>query len=86
MNSNIVVWHKKRVSREYRDRFHGHKSLSLWFTGLPGAAKSILANALESRLHTNACATVVLDGDNVQLVYVGISVFHRKIELKIFVA
>lgn len=38
----------------------------LWFTGLSGAGKSTLANALEARLHSRGCATVVLDGDNVR--------------------
>lgn len=66
MKSNNVVWHTTAVSREDHNQLHGHRSLILWFTGLSGAGKSTLANALEARLHSQNCATIVLDGDNVR--------------------
>ena len=66
MKSDNVVWHKTAITRENRNRLHGHRSLILWFTGLSGAGKSTLANALEARLHEQGCATIVLDGDNVR--------------------
>jgi bifunctional enzyme CysN/CysC len=39
----------------------------LWFTGLSGAGKSTIANAVERRLHSLGRHTYVLDGDNVRL-------------------
>ena len=66
MKSKNVVWHQTAITREDRNRLHGHRSLILWFTGLSGAGKSTLANALETRLHEQGCATIVLDGDNVR--------------------
>jgi bifunctional enzyme CysN/CysC len=39
----------------------------LWFTGLSGAGKSTIANAVERRLHALGRHTYVLDGDNVRL-------------------
>ena len=38
----------------------------IWFTGLSGAGKSTIANALEQRLFTLGRHTTVLDGDNVR--------------------
>jgi bifunctional enzyme CysN/CysC len=38
----------------------------VWLTGLSGAGKSTIANALERQLHALGCHTVLLDGDNVR--------------------
>src|SRR5215831_8940357 len=35
----------------------------IWLTGLPGAGKTTLANALEARLRDAGCPSCVLDGD-----------------------
>ena len=42
------------------------KPLTLWFTGLSGAGKSTIANALERKLHALGKHTITLDGDNVR--------------------
>jgi len=55
------------IAREDRERLNGHKSRVIWFTGLPGAGKSTLANALEKELHAQGKRTYILDGDNVRL-------------------
>jgi bifunctional enzyme CysN/CysC len=39
----------------------------VWLTGLPGAGKTTLANALELRLRAAGRATCVLDGDAIRL-------------------
>lgn len=54
------------VSREARADIKGQKPVVLWFTGLPGAGKSSLANALEVRLNAMGVHTTLLDGDNVR--------------------
>lgn len=66
MKSDNVVWHQTAITRQDRNKLHGHKSCIVWFTGLSGAGKSTLANALEQRLYDANCATIVLDGDNVR--------------------
>jgi bifunctional enzyme CysN/CysC len=38
----------------------------LWFTGLSGAGKSTIANALEKHLHVEGKHTCLLDGDNIR--------------------
>jgi adenylylsulfate kinase len=65
-NNNNVVWHKATVTQERREKLNGHRSVSLWFTGLSGSGKSTLAHAVEERLHQSGCRTFVFDGDNVR--------------------
>jgi len=38
----------------------------LWFTGLPGAGKSTIANLVEKKLHSLGKHTYILDGDNLR--------------------
>lgn len=61
-----VVWHQSVVSRADREQRNGHKSVLLWFTGLPSAGKSTLSHAVEERLYRDGLRTIVLDGDNVR--------------------
>jgi bifunctional enzyme CysN/CysC len=44
----------------------GQKPAVLWFTGLSGAGKSTIANAVERQLHAAGKHTYILDGDNVR--------------------
>ena len=64
--STDVVWHHATVTRKRREALNGHKSATLWFTGLSGSGKSTLAHAVEEKLHQMDCSTFVLDGDNVR--------------------
>ncbi|SHJ73162.1 adenylyl-sulfate kinase [Desulfofundulus thermosubterraneus] len=61
-----VVWQHYSISKEHRQRIMGQKSFCVWFTGLPAAGKSTLANALECRLYEMGIRTYLLDGDNVR--------------------
>lgn len=54
------------VDKEARARIKGQRSAVLWFTGLSGAGKSSIANAVEKRLHDMGHHTYLLDGDNVR--------------------
>jgi len=64
--SSNVVWHREEVVRDDREALNGHKSALLWLTGLSGAGKSTVAQAVAKVLHQRACRTYVLDGDNVR--------------------
>lgn len=54
------------VSAEERERLLGHKSRTLWFTGLSGSGKSTIAKALEKRLIGLGKLAFILDGDNIR--------------------
>src|SRR6266700_3324809 len=43
-----------------------HKGVTIWFTGLPSAGKSTLAQAVEQRLRARGRSVEVLDGDVVR--------------------
>lgn len=64
--NNNVIWHHSSVTRERREKLSGHKSVILWFTGLPSSGKSTIAHAVEEKLHGMGCRTFVFDGDNVR--------------------
>jgi bifunctional enzyme CysN/CysC len=61
-----VTPHTYTVDRAARQRLKGQQASVLWLTGLPGAGKSTIADALERRLHAMGLHTYVLDGDNVR--------------------
>jgi bifunctional enzyme CysN/CysC len=61
-----IVPHDYAVDRAARARLKGQRARVLWLTGLPGAGKSTIADALERRLHGMGLHTYVLDGDNVR--------------------
>ena len=54
------------VSKIERSRLKHHRPAVLWFTGLPGAGKSTIANLVEADLHARGIHTTMLDGDNVR--------------------
>jgi bifunctional enzyme CysN/CysC len=54
------------VSKNERARLMHHRPAVLWFTGLPGAGKSTVANLVEAGLHARGVHTLLLDGDNVR--------------------
>ncbi len=63
--SNIHRQHLE-VSRETHSDLKGQKPAVLWFTGLSGAGKSTIANAVETKLVARGRHTYLLDGDNVR--------------------
>jgi adenylylsulfate kinase len=63
---NNLYWHKPSVTVEDRRESFGYQSCVLWFTGLPSAGKSTLANALCRKLHLIGARSYVLDGDNIR--------------------
>ncbi|MDN7136758.1 sulfate adenylyltransferase subunit CysN [Pseudidiomarina sp. 1ASP75-14] len=61
-----VVWQETSVTQAQRAALKQQKPVVLWFTGLSGAGKSAIANAVEERLHALQKHTYLLDGDNVR--------------------
>jgi len=61
-----VVWHKPAVTVDDRRDLYDFRSCVIWFTGLPSAGKSTLANALNEKFHGMGVMSYVLDGDNIR--------------------
>ena len=55
------------VTKPQRAALNVQKPAILWFTGLPSAGKSTIANLVENALHARGAHTYMLDGDNVRL-------------------
>jgi bifunctional enzyme CysN/CysC len=60
------VPHTFTVNQEARALLKHQRPRVLWLTGVPGAGKSTIADALERRLHGMGMHTYVLDGDGVR--------------------
>jgi len=61
-----IVRQETNVSRQDRERLFGHRSFTVWYTGLPASGKSTVAVHLEKKLHDFGLHTYILDGDNVR--------------------
>jgi len=61
-----IFWHRHAVTKEDRQRLHGHKSLMVWLTGLSGSGKSTIANAVLLELFNKGISAYLLDGDNLR--------------------
>ncbi|WP_110710281.1 sulfate adenylyltransferase subunit CysN [Salinicola sp. CR57] len=66
LNIGHVVWHDMAVDKRRRAERNRQKPSIIWFTGLSGAGKSTVADALERQLFGMGYNTYVLDGDNVR--------------------
>lgn len=64
--SSDIVWHDHRITRAERASLKHQQPCLLWFTGLSGAGKSTIANALDVALFQRGYHTFLLDGDNVR--------------------
>lgn len=54
------------IDKAARARLKGQRPAVVWLTGLSGAGKSTIANALDRILHAAGHHTVLLDGDNLR--------------------
>jgi len=54
------------VGKTARMRLMRHRPSVLWFTGLPAAGKSTIANLVDAALNARGIHSVMLDGDNVR--------------------
>ncbi|MDE3189841.1 MAG: adenylyl-sulfate kinase, partial [Acidobacteriota bacterium] len=62
--SRNVASQPLEVDRSARAALKAQQPFVVWLTGLPGAGKSSIANAVERRLHALGRHTTMLDGDN----------------------
>lgn len=66
VKSKNISWTEGKITPERRARQNGHRGAVVWLTGLSGAGKSTIAQALEAELFTRGLHTYVLDGDNIR--------------------
>lgn len=66
MEQNLT-WHNMDIDRTLREQQMGQNACTIWMSGLSGAGKSTIANALEKRLYAMGKKTMLLDGDNVRM-------------------
>jgi bifunctional enzyme CysN/CysC len=64
--SQNVHWQPIDIGREHHARLKNQRPMVLWLTGLSGAGKSTIANALEKKLARMNRHTFLLDGHNVR--------------------
>lgn len=65
--SENVVWQELEITREIRAKALGQQPKTLWFTGLSGSGKSVVANIVEKKLAAAGRHTMLLDGDNIRI-------------------
>lgn len=66
VKSKNIFWSDAKVTADRRAIQNGHRGAVVWLTGLSGAGKSTIAQALEAELFTRGMHTYVLDGDNIR--------------------
>lgn len=64
--SKNVKWQDTDITRDMRACQKNQTPLTIWFTGLSGSGKSVLANQIEKRLVSMGKHTMLLDGDNLR--------------------
>ena len=64
--SKNIYWHHGDIAKEDRERQGGHRGVCIWFTGLSGSGKSVIAHEVENQLFEKGVRTYVLDGDNIR--------------------
>jgi bifunctional enzyme CysN/CysC len=66
IKSENIFWTEGNVTARHRILRNGHRGAVVWLTGLSGAGKSTIAQALERELFNRNINVYVLDGDNVR--------------------
>ena len=66
IKSSNIFWSAGNVTSEHRSLRSGHRGAVVWLTGLSGAGKSTIAQALERELFNQNINVYVLDGDNIR--------------------
>jgi adenylylsulfate kinase len=66
MCASNLTWQATSITPSQRHQSLQQKPVLLWFTGISGAGKTTLANAVEAHLHKLRYHTFLLDGDNIR--------------------
>lgn len=66
MADNIHPEFHRFLTREDKESLLGQRGMVIWMTGLSGAGKSTIANAVERHFYSIGRMTTILDGDNLR--------------------
>lgn len=66
VKSKNIFWTEGKITARRRALHNGHRGAVVWLTGLSGAGKSTIAQALEGELFSRGMHSYVLDGDNIR--------------------
>jgi bifunctional enzyme CysN/CysC len=66
IKSENIFWNESEITAANRAVRNDHRGAVVWLTGLSGAGKSTIAQALEKELFRRSMHTYVLDGDNLR--------------------
>lgn len=66
MDNTDITWQNLGVNRQVRAKMKSQTPCVIWFTGLSGAGKSSIADAVEKQLALFGQHTYLLDGDHVR--------------------
>jgi bifunctional enzyme CysN/CysC len=66
VKSKNIFWSEGKITAQHRAAQNGHRGAVVSLTGLSGAGKSTIAQALEGELFARGMHTYVLDGDNIR--------------------
>ena len=66
IKSENIFWSESEITAQRRAARNEHRGAVIWLTGLSGAGKSTIAQALEKELFRRSMHTYVLDGDNLR--------------------
>ncbi len=61
-----VFWEEGSIDKQARANAKKQRPCVIWFTGLSGAGKSTIANAVEQALFEAGMHTYLIDGDNIR--------------------
>jgi adenylylsulfate kinase len=64
--NNIHPVFDQILSKQEKENLLGQRGKVIWLTGLSGAGKTTIANALEKELYKKGFITQLLDGDNIR--------------------
>lgn len=64
---NFVMYKNLNISKFKRSKLKNQKPFCIWLTGLSGAGKTTIANAIDCFLFNKGKHTYILDGDSLRL-------------------
>ncbi len=67
--SGNILRHTSRVTPDERQDRLGHRSVTVWLTGLTGSGKTSIAYEVERVLFDRGCTVSVIDGENARMTF-----------------
>lgn len=66
LEKRYIFIEESSITATQRESLFGHKTVTIWLTGLSGSGKSTIARLLETKLFEKGIHSYILDGDNLR--------------------